>query len=86
MRCEGVTSKPINLVGGGGLHHQVWNILHLNASRLNNMESNIDFYLYCRYCTPPEWTMPFRFSAMRGGHFQLNKSGWGGGGIYIYII
>ena len=24
--------------------------------------------------------MPFRFSAMRGGHFQLNKSGWGGGG------
>ena len=26
--------------------------------------------------------MPFRFSVMRGGHFQLNKSGWGGGGGY----
>ena len=70
----------------GGLHHQVWNILHLNSSRLNNMESNIDFYLYCRYCTPPEWTMPFRFSAMRGGHFQLNKSGWGGGGVIHNLV
>ena len=32
--------------------------------------------------------MPFRCSVMRGGHFQLNKSGWGGGGGggRLYII
>ena len=30
--------------------------------------------------------MPFRCSVMRGGHFQLNKSGWGGGEVIHNLV